>query len=205
MRNGRHVETAKLLGKLVCVIALAGPDREPPPGMFLLQGLEHRMSGLPLGSAGRLAVLDGHDQTVAIIHGNVAHEGKLRFFTRAYPEQECFRIGCGLMGIITAFLAVEVDGGIAKVLGVRARGLRLLLKALLAGPRLDERAIDREVVITHQVFLFGQGDNPCQKALGEVPVEQAVSVFAEDGVIPERASIDRPWNHRNRGLYRAAP
>ena len=69
----------------------------------------------------------------------MAHKRKLGFLARPLAVQSRFRIGARLMGLIAAFLSVEVYRRIARVIClVRGTRVLFLLKTLLSSPRLDQ-------------------------------------------------------------------
>jgi hypothetical protein len=65
------------------------------------------------------------------------------------------RVGLRLMGGVCSLLAMELHRGVARVVR-RPQVWRRLLRpeALLTGPRLDQRAIDRKVLIKQDMDLF---------------------------------------------------
>src|SRR5712692_5004806 len=71
---------------------------------------------------------------------------------------------------------------------VRRRRLRrpLLLEALLPCPRLDERAVDGEVLVRQQVSRPGLRQHALEERLGDVALEQPLTVLGEHRGIPDR-------------------
>ena len=57
-------------------------------------------------------------------------------------------------------------------------------EALVTGPRLDERAVHREVVLAEQLALVGQLHHLGEEALHDGVFEQPISVLGEHRVIP---------------------
>src|SRR6201997_2733779 len=86
-------------------------------------------------------------QAVAVLHQPMPDEAQLRLLAFTLAIEPGVRIGGRSMGVVRAFLAMEVRFGIAPAALRRwlAR-VALGLDALHRGPGLDERAIHREVI-----------------------------------------------------------
>ena len=99
------------------------------------------------------------------------------------------------MRFIGPFLAMEVALAIAAyaLLG-RQLGVVLRHKALHAGPRLDERAIHREVLARQELAHLRQIENPGHELGGDIARKQPVAVLAENRCIPHR--IVRRQTHK---------
>ena len=78
---------------------------------------------------------------------------------------------------------------------------RLLRDETLHGrPRLDQRAIHREVFGREQRLTWGSARTAARNG-GDVAIQQAVTVLAEHSrVVPDRIVDARPTNQRNRQL-----
>ena len=91
------------------------------------------------------------------------------------------------MGGVAPALAAEVNGRVARV--VVGRGWRVgprRLKALVARPGLEERPIDREVLVGEQALLLGLRADRLEEGLGDVPGEEPIPVLGEHGRVPDR-------------------
>ncbi len=92
-----------------------------------------------------------HHQTVPVFRHHVAQITELGFGPFRFLEQPRERISQRLVRLVRTLLFAEVDGRIAAGIfwwrQLAALPILLRLKTLLPGPRLDQRAIDGEVVI----------------------------------------------------------
>ena len=92
------------------------------------------------------------------------------------------------MRVVLALLAMEVALAIARPAATaRARGWTAAIlrhKALQAGPRLNQRAIDREVLARQQLAHLRQVQHGDKKLGRDIAVEQPIPVLAEHGRIP---------------------
>jgi len=112
-----------------------------------------RQSGFRSGAPGGLGHATVNRQPVTILHQHVSGVAELGLLARALAGQPRLGIGGGLVSGIGARFAVEVDAGVA---GIVRRGLPLsgiALEALMPRPRLDQGAVDREVLVGEQVTL----------------------------------------------------
>lgn len=95
-----------------------------------------------------------------------------------------FRVGRALVRVVGVFLAVEVARAVA------ARRWRLVravpgAEALQARPCLDQRAIDREVIVRQEALDLGVAQHGLEELRGHVGVEQPVAVLEECRVADE--------------------
>jgi hypothetical protein len=70
------------------------------------------------------------------------------------------------------------------------------LETLVTGPRFEQRAIDREVLIGEQAVLPDRGQNFGKERVGDVALEQTVAVFVNVVASRTGSSMLRPPNHR---------
>src|ERR1700722_3331558 len=99
----------------------------------------------PLGMA-RSARRGGADnQPVAVLHQCMPHEAELRLLAGTLAIQPSIRISRGGMRVVAALLAVKVSLPIASRIR-RRTGAVLRAEALGAGPGLQQRAVDREML-----------------------------------------------------------
>ena len=109
------------------------------------------------------------------------------------------RIGGRGVRVVAPPLAVEVALGVAPTARVARRrsiaAFRLGLEALHASEGLDQRAIDREVLVREQRPDRGLAQHRLEQPRGDVPVEQPVAVLREHRDVPDRifdAEADEP-------------
>src|SRR5216683_2150053 len=129
--QGGHVVAA--------VISLVLADRDaaaPSPGL----ALEHRLRGAPFGRAVGLADRAGDSQAIAVLHDHVAHVAQLRLAAGRLAIELGIGVAGRSMGVVLAPLAMEV-GAIVVLAAI------LRLEALVRGPGLDQRAVDREMIV----------------------------------------------------------
>src|SRR5258708_18420137 len=100
------------------------------------------------------------------------------------------------MRLVAALLALELGRGIAlAAFGIAASRRLIRLDALHRSPRLDQRAIDREVLARQQPFDPGLSEDGGQELRRDLTVEQPVAVLRKARVIPDRvihAQPDKP-------------
>ena len=99
---------------------------------------------------------------------------------------------------VAAPLAAEIHARIAAV-----AGRRLLIarpKTLLARPRLQQRPIDREMLVGQQLRRVRVDQHGLEKRGGDVAIEQAVTIFVNVVGDHTGSSIPRPTNQRNSRL-----
>src|SRR5215467_6944216 len=111
---------------------------------------------------------------------------QLGLLARSLARQPGLRISRRLMGIVAAPLTVKVDARVAGVVIVRGLLLRLILglEALVPGPRLDQRAVDREVLIAEQPLVAGLFDHRREKTFRHLALEQALPVLSKSRCVP---------------------
>src|SRR6516162_2932571 len=153
---GSDLMVAQFLDECFAVIAFVGTHGHPSPACNLFHQLK---GGLGFGAPAGLVDASSHGQALAIVHPHVPGVAELGLLTRCLTCQAGFRIGGGLMGSVAERLAVKVDARIALIIIVRRLNTILALETLVPGPRLDERAVDREVLIAEQPLATGLLDH----------------------------------------------
>jgi hypothetical protein len=87
--------------------------------------------------------------------------------------------------------AVEVALAVAS--GCRRRAAAVLRpERLHAGPSLDQRAVDREVLVGQQRLDLGLRQDRPQELGGDLALEQPVAVLGENGYVPDRVVDAKP-------------
>src|SRR5579884_762713 len=89
-------------------------------------------------------------QAVAVLHQYVARIAKLGFLARPFACQPCVGVGGRLVSVVAAPLTVEVNGGIARVIGRLLVRAVLALEAFVTGPGLNQSAVNCEVLTGEQ-------------------------------------------------------
>jgi len=156
-----------------------------PQTLTLACPIEHR-SGLD--AFGRpVGFVDVHIQTqgVSILHQQmqaVAEQGR---FAVALTQQACLGIDETAVRGIGTFLATEVDRGIALVViitPVTDLGISCIHRpqTLHRGERLDQTAIDAEVIAADQPVEDRLLHHPIKEVAHEAVVGEALTVHAED-------------------------
>src|SRR5712691_12383311 len=177
-----YLVVAQLLHKLLAVVAFVGPERDPllPRNLF-----HHRERGLRLGPAIGLGDVAIDRDPVAVLHQHVPGVAQLGFLARTLARQPRLGVGGRLMGIVAALLAMKVNRGIAGVIRrLLTTSPVLALEAFVAGPRLDQRAVDREVLGREQVAAAGLRQHLGKKPLGNFGTQQPFAVLGEDRGVP---------------------
>ena len=110
---------------------------------------------------------------------------ELGFLARAFARQPRLGVGGRLMGIVAALLAMKVNRGIAGVIRRLLTTIPVLaLEAFVAGPGLDQRAVDREVLARQQRAHLWQVQHRGHELARNIAVEQPVPILAEHSRIP---------------------
>src|SRR5271169_5087144 len=125
------------------------------PGRFS-EGLSlrrlHVQRGRALGRTVGLGQPGIDNEPVAVLNHQVPHVSELGLLAGAFSKQSGVGIGRREMRGIRAFLAMEVARGVAPtataaaISGRRRTAAILRHETLHAGPGLDQRAVDREVL-----------------------------------------------------------
>src|SRR3954469_6184600 len=135
----------------------------------------------PLGAGG-----DGaDDQALPVLHQRMPYETELCLLAPPLAVEP--RVGVGGRGVrvVAAFLAVKVLLTVAARIG-RWAGAVLRPEALGAGPRLQQRAVHREMLVRQQRLDLWLRQHGGEKLARNLAFEQAVSVLGEGGGVPYR-------------------
>ena len=132
------------------IVALVARDRDRDPARAGQRTLQHHQRGTPLSVAVRGLDHKVDQQAVAVPHQRVAGVTEPCFPARAFARQPRFRIARRLMGRVTASLAMKVLGRITPIGRRAAWALIFTFEALERGPRLDQSAVDGEVLAREQ-------------------------------------------------------
>jgi hypothetical protein len=79
--------------------------------------IQHFKRCFPLRSAGGSSQFEVHKQPIAVFHQGVQAIGKLGFLAFALAHQQGFGISSGGVSAVFALLALEINAGIARIIG----------------------------------------------------------------------------------------
>jgi hypothetical protein len=182
---GRDLASSEQRDEGLGVIALVGAERAHVLAS-VTSAVDQRRSCLGLGKGG-IGYGQIDEQAVAILHQRVCRIGQLRRLSVALAHKLGLRIGARLVGGVTALLAAEIDHSRAVATASR-RFAVLTLEALERSPRLDQCAIDGEVLIGQQTLRTRLIDHAHKEQLGDFVLDQPAAVDRERRVI-ERALL----------------
>lgn len=104
-----------------------------------------------------------------------------------------FGVGDGLVGVVATPLTVEVAPGVAPgPVGVVVITSVFAPKTPLRRPRINQGAVDAEVLIGGQPCLLGLAVDLGEERTRNIGLEQAVAVFRKRRVIPHRLIARKP-------------
>src|SRR5205085_4396608 len=144
--------------------------------------LDHVERRLALRRSVRLGHPRINDEPVAVLGHQMSHVTELGFLARTLAEQPGIWIGGRGMRVVLALLAMEVAFSIASTAAALAlaRGriaTVLWHKALHAGPGLDQRAIDREVLAGKQLAYLRKVQHLGEELGRDIALEQPIPVL----------------------------
>src|SRR5437764_5568890 len=90
------------------------------------------------------------------------------------------------MRVVPARFAMKVDRRIPWVFGWRGLIVVLAAKALEAGPRLEQRPIDGEMLVGEEVGSARLRQDGMQERRGDVALQQPITILAERRRRPDR-------------------
>ena len=107
------------------------------------------------------------------------------------------RVGIGrrLMRIVAPRFTVEIDRRISRIIWRLAWGGRCRAETLQAGPRVQQGAVDREMLVGQQPGLPRLIDHGIKECRGHIAFQQAVAVLTEGRRRPDllvHAEADEP-------------
>jgi hypothetical protein len=109
--------------------------------------------------------------------------------------QSCIRIRGRVMRVIPAGFPVEIHGRILRVVR-RGRPAVLRPETLVARPRLEQRAVDREMLIRQEPVRANRREHFGEERIGDVALEQASRFFVKVVASQTGPSMLRPTNQR---------
>ena len=113
----RHIHGAQLVDEVFGIVALvsAQGDADRP----VRARLDHGQRRVPFGMAVRMSEAGFDHKAVAVFHQGMAHVAKLRFLALALAVKAGIGIGDGSVGLVGAFLPVEVHFGPRRLSALR--------------------------------------------------------------------------------------
>src|SRR5262249_33669882 len=127
----RHLQISALRVEIPGIVSLVAPHRNAPRARKLLQ---HQHCTLPLPRTIGLQQFGIHDQSVAVLGQQIAGVTELGLFAVTLPRQARICISSGLVRVIAALLAMEVQRRISWIIRRRTVLLISALEALQTGP-----------------------------------------------------------------------
>src|SRR5208337_1085316 len=146
----------------------------------------HREGRLGFGAAAGLSQPGVDHQAVAIVHLHVAGVTELGLFARPFAGQPCLGIGGRLVRGVGASLTMEVYARVTGIIGRDLLVLSFALETLVSGPGLDQRAVDRKMLIREEASGARLLEHRVEKALRYLAHQQTLAVLGEDGHVPYR-------------------
>src|SRR5512132_1841498 len=183
-------EFAQLHDEVVGVVALVGTERL----VAGREGFSHGERRQPLGRARGAGQLGIDGEPMAVLHQDVADEAELAGLAVALAEQPGIVVGGRAVRFVRSLLTLEVALAVAALSRRFARTV-LRSKALHAGPRLDQRTVDREVLVGQQALNARIVEDGAEELARDLPAQQPVTVLGEHRHVPHRivdAETDEP-------------
>ena len=147
--------------------------------------LQHRQRRRWLRHPGGLRQAYVHHQAAAVLHHQIPGERQLGSFAVGLARQLGIRIGGRGVRLVRALLLAEV--AFAVVSGCRWFVVAVLAaEAFHAGPRLDQRAVDREMFIRQQRLDSRQVQHRGHERRHDLALQRPVVVVVEHRRRPNR-------------------
>ncbi len=175
---GRDIPLATGCYEVDCVVGFVGANAAPTRrGRHCL---EHRHRGAALAESVRMGDHGADHQAIAVLHQRMALVAQRCRRIVALAEETGVRIGGARVGVVAAWPALPVGLGIAPT-AARPLVVRPILgpEALLARPRLDQRAIDREMLLRQQTLPIGQSQHLGEETFHHLVLQQPVAILGE--------------------------
>jgi hypothetical protein len=137
---------------------------------------------------------------VTIVHLHVPGIAEPGFFARPFAGQTRLRIGGRLMSRVGASLTMKVHARVAGVVGWGVLILPFALETLVSGPGLDQRVVDREMLVGEQSLGTRLLDHRGEKALCNLAYQQTLPILVKTVTSQTGSSMLSPTNQRNRKL-----
>ena len=138
----RDIHAAQGAHVISAIIGLVLAHRDAPATWSGL-AFEHRLGSTPFGCAVGLRNYPCDGKTIAVLHDDMPHVAQPRLATASLAIKLGIRVAGRGMSVVLAALAMEVGTVVALVTILR-------LETLVRRPSLDQRAIDREMIVRQQ-------------------------------------------------------
>ncbi len=176
----RHLHLQAGLNKLLRIVALVCTHCDF--GVRVVRHLpgiaEHDLGSVALGVSISGAHQCADHQAVAVIAQGMAHVAQLTA-NLAFAIELRIRSGPGLMRIIAALVPPEVAAIVVALAAILSN------KALVACPRLNQRAVHAEVLGRQPVFLLRKGKHLVEEFNHRIVLDQARPILGEDRGHPD--------------------
>lgn len=194
--NAQRLERGDELGGVVppvgrqrrLVRRIAGLDAAPG----------HHQRRLTLSGSGGGRSVDIDDQTVTILGQRMRGVAQVRH-AAALASEQGLRVGARDVRLVRALLAAKVHLGVASLIrSGRLVGAVPGHHALVRGPRPQQRAVDTEMLVRHQLGPFGDRHHATEELAHHALLEEPLAIGAERRVIPDRLvqrHADEPPEH----------
>ena len=159
---GRHPQTAHIRDEVARVVGQVRAERGWPADA----ALQHRQGRVSFGVAAGLGQLDINDQPVAVLGQQMAQVAEPRLLLGTLAVEPRLGIGARLVRLTAAALTLEV----ARTVSVAALARVLVARtvALVRGPGLQQRAVDREAIGGDQAATTSLAHDLLQQDPGDI-------------------------------------
>lgn len=178
----RHFARSAIPHKVAHVVTLVGTERL---GVTTRHAIEQAQCTRAFAETVRVTDHGADHQARAVLHQDVPLITKDGSALSSLSEQARIRISARFMRVVAAPFALPVGVDIAAAAGRRIVRTVLGPEALVAGPRLDQRAIDREMFSGEQPLLVGQAHDFGKERFDHFVLEQTIPILGEHRVVPD--------------------
>ncbi len=178
-----HILPTQRLHQFLLVVAFVSAQRHAPLAAHFFRHLQRRRA---LRRSRRFRQPRFHNQPVAVFHQHVSRVTQLGFLALTLLRQPRVGIRRGLMRFVRPLLPVKVHRRIAAALRRRFALSVLAFETLRARPRLQQRPVHREVLVTQQILLAQLRHHPLEKHTRHIAFQQTLAVLAEYRGHPHR-------------------
>lgn len=195
----RRAEFPEIFHEVTRVEAAIGPDRDMPLARRRGDALDHLDCSHPFRMTADPRRLGVDDETVAVLHQNVAHVAEDRAGAGTLAMEHRVRIGSRGMRCVRALLAVKVDFAVAPTRALTGRaaarwrilpiappsfGRKLFIdaRASIRVPSTEKCSVERSRRQPLHLRLIEDGG---KQHNGDVTIEQTVTVLREGRGVPD--------------------
>jgi hypothetical protein len=164
---------------------------------FSRQFSEHINCSLRFSLARSLRDSRVDGETVSVFHQQVSQVTQLRFLPFRLLLQSRIRIRCRFVRCIRPLFTFEINRWVARIVRRITRFFAFFLEALLSCPRLDQRAINGEMLIRQKMLRPGVAEDSLKKALAMSPSSKRSRFLLKTVASQTLSSMLNPTNQRN--------